>query len=105
MPWLVDDDLLLTDVLPERAKVVLIEPRRMRDRASELLAEEDDLAKALASTWARDPDKAFPRLHADPDRLLAGAGAFWTIDSTPDSPDTPRCRPRAGVRSAATAAG
>ena len=62
----------------------------MRDRAADLLAEEDDLAKALASTWARDPDKEFPRLHAEPDRLLARASAqFWTIDSTPESPDTP----------------
>ncbi len=89
LPWLVDDDVMLTDVLPDTAKVVLVEPRRMRDRASDLLAEEDDLARALASTWARDPDKEFPRLHADPDALLAGVGSFWTIDSTPESPDTP----------------
>jgi transcription-repair coupling factor (superfamily II helicase) len=89
VPWLVDDDRLLTDLLPDTAKVVLVEPRRMRDRATDLLAEEDDLAKALASTWARDADKEFPRLHAEPDRLLATVGAFWTIDSTPESPDTP----------------
>jgi transcription-repair coupling factor (superfamily II helicase) len=89
VPWLVDDDVLLTDVLPDTAKIVLIEPRRMRDRAVDLLAEEDDLAKALASTWARDPDKEFPRLHASPDAFLADAGAVWTIDSTPESPDTP----------------
>jgi transcription-repair coupling factor (superfamily II helicase) len=89
VPWLVDDDLLITDVLPDSAKVVLIEPRRMRDRAADLLAEEADLAKALASTWARDPDKEFPRLHAEPDDLLDDVGAFWTIDSTPESPDTP----------------
>jgi transcription-repair coupling factor (superfamily II helicase) len=89
VPWLVDEPTLITDVLPETAKVLLIEPRRMRDRATELLAEEDDLAKALASTWARDPDKPFPRLHAEPAQLLADAGAFWTIDSTPESPETP----------------
>ncbi len=89
VPWLVDEDRLLTGVLGDQAKVVLIEPRRMRDRATDLLAEEDDLAKALASTWARDPDKTFPRLHAHPDELLADVGAFWTIDSTPESPDTP----------------
>jgi len=109
VPWLIGDGLigdgligdgrdhakLLTDVLPASAKVILVEPRRMRDRAADLLAEEADLAKALASTWARDPDKEFPRLHADPDALLAaasqsgGRGGFWTIDSTPDSPDTP----------------
>ncbi len=89
VPWLVDQDLLITDVLPATAKVILIEPRRMRDRASELLAEEDDLAKALASTWARDPDKQFPRLHANPDHLLADIGTFWTIDSAPETPSTP----------------
>ncbi len=89
LPWLVDDDRLLTDVLPETAKVLLVEPRRMRDRAIDLIAEEDDLARTLASTWARDPDKSFPRLHADPDTLLDGAGSFWSIDSTPESPDTP----------------
>ena len=87
VPWLVDDELLITDVLPDGAKVVLVEPRRMRDRATDLLAGEGDLAKALASTWARDPDKEFPRLHADPDELLDET--FWTIDSTPESPDTP----------------
>ena len=32
---------LLTDVLPATAKVALVEPRRMRDRANDLLAEED----------------------------------------------------------------
>jgi transcription-repair coupling factor (superfamily II helicase) len=89
LPWLVDEDRLLTDVLPDAAKVVLVEPRRMRDRALDLIAEEDDLARTLASTWARDPDKSFPRLHADPDTLLDRAGSFWSIDSTPESPDTP----------------
>jgi transcription-repair coupling factor (superfamily II helicase) len=100
LPWLDDsaDPRLLTDVLPESAKIVLVEPRRSRDRAVDLLAEEDDLAAALASTWGRDaipahrPDPGgltFPRLHAEPDRLLAGSGAFWAIDSAPESPDTP----------------
>jgi transcription-repair coupling factor (superfamily II helicase) len=89
LPWLVEDDLLITDVLPDAARVLLVEPRRMRDRALDLIAEEDDLARTLASTWARDPDKSFPRLHADPATLLDTAGAFWSIDSTPESPDTP----------------
>jgi transcription-repair coupling factor (superfamily II helicase) len=102
LPWL-GDDRLITDLLPDTAKVVLVEPRRMRDRASELLAEEDDLAKALASTWARDPNRQFPRLHAEPDRLLAvggrpgsgqggwvgSGGGFWSISSAPESPETP----------------
>ncbi len=89
LPWLTDREQLLTDVLPDSAKVVLVEPRRMRDRAVDLLAEEDDLAKALASTWERDPDKPFPRLHAAPDQILAGSDAPWSIDSAPESPDTP----------------
>lgn len=89
LPWLVDDDMLLTDVLGDDAKVVVVEPRRMRDRAADLLAEEADLARALAGSWARDPDRDFPRLHAEPDRLLTNTGAVWTIDSTPESPDTP----------------
>jgi transcription-repair coupling factor (superfamily II helicase) len=94
LPWLIEDDRLITDVLPANAKVLLVEPRRMRDRALDLIAEEDDLARTLASTWARDPDKSFPRLHADPDVLLAadpasGTNSFWSIDSTPESPDTP----------------
>jgi len=95
LPWLLDDAAagdgqLITDLLPESAKVVLLEPRRMRDRALDLIAEEDDLAKALASSWARDENTTFPRLHADPDTLLSATGnSFWSIDSTPESPDTP----------------
>jgi transcription-repair coupling factor (superfamily II helicase) len=89
LPWLVDGDLLLTDVLPTTAKVLLVEPRRMRDRAVDLLAEEDDLARTLASTWARDPDREFPRLHAQPDRLVAADMPTWTMASTPDHPDAP----------------
>src|SRR4029079_15714711 len=89
LPWLTDREPLLTDVLPAGAKVVLVAPRRVRDRAIDLLAEEADLAKALASTWSRDPDKPFPRLHAEPGRILAGHDAPWAIDTSPESPDTP----------------
>ena len=90
LPWLIDSDRLLTDVLPADAKVLLVEPRRMLDRAKDLIAEEDDLARTLAGTWARDPDKSFPRLHADPETLLSSdTASFWSLDSTPDSPATP----------------
>ncbi len=89
LPWLTDRDLLLTDLIGDRARVVLVEPRRMRDRANDLLAEEDDLARALASTWARNPDQAFPRLHASTETLLDTTRSLWTIDSTPEHPDTP----------------
>ena len=89
LPWLVERDLLVTDLLPDTGKVVLVEPRRMRDRADDLLAEEDDLARSLASTWARDADRAFPRLHAGTDRLLAADQPMWTVGSTPAHPDAP----------------
>ncbi|MBI5090346.1 MAG: DEAD/DEAH box helicase, partial [Actinobacteria bacterium] len=89
LPWLEDDDLLITNVLPPEAKVVLVEPRRMRDRAGDLLAEEDDLARSLASTWARDAEREFPRLHAGTDRLLGAHQQMWTISSTPTGPDEP----------------
>jgi transcription-repair coupling factor (superfamily II helicase) len=89
LPWLTDTNQLLTDVLPKTGKVVLIEPRRMRDRAQDLLAEEDDLARALASTWGRDPDVEFPRLHAEPDQLLGSSVSAWMLTVAPEHPDSP----------------
>ncbi|MEY4224631.1 MAG: transcription-repair-coupling factor, partial [Actinomycetota bacterium] len=102
LPWLVDGPTLLTDLLDadhsngrsggsgSSAKVVLVEPRRLRDRADDLLAEEDDLARALASTWARDPDKEFPRLHTTPDRLLGERRGSWNLIPVADGPDVAR---------------
>ncbi|MCU1395177.1 MAG: transcription-repair coupling factor, partial [Ilumatobacteraceae bacterium] len=96
LPWLTDVDQLLTDALPSTGKVIIVEPRRMRDRAKDLLDEEDDLARALASTWGRDPDVAFPRLHAQPDKLLGGqatntqhGASAWLMTVTPENPDSP----------------
>ena len=91
LPWLVPpgEPRLITSVLPDTAKVVLLEPRRMRDRADDLLAEEADLARTLASTWARDAELEFPRLHAPTESILAGDVQTWTIASTPSNPDAP----------------
>lgn len=79
LPWLVEEDLLLTDLLDSHSRLVLIEPRRMRDRARDLLAEEDDLARALASTWARDAEKSFPRLHVEIDQMLASSQSLRAL--------------------------
>ena len=79
LPWLVEEELLLTDLLDSHSRLVLIDPRRMRDRARDLLAEEDDLARALASTWARDAEKSFPRLHAEIDHLLASSQSLKAL--------------------------
>ncbi len=82
MAWLADDDRVLPDMLPPGARMVLIGPRRIRDRAAELNDEEAALAGALAVTWgvvegaadggvSDDAHTAFPRLHVDYERLLA----------------------------------
>jgi len=91
LPWLAEEERVLTDVLPDDARIDLVEPRRMRDRAADLLAEEDDLAQALANTWSRKADEPFPRLHVDVDRLLRGSAAASALSvvPTPDAPDAP----------------
>ncbi len=92
LPWLVDQPRLLPDLIGDDALIVVVEPRRLRDRAADLLAEEADLAASLAKTWGAAVDGAdveFPRLHADFDRLLAHNGApVWTMTSVPEGPDT-----------------
>jgi transcription-repair coupling factor (superfamily II helicase) len=91
LPWLTDQERLLTDLLPDTALAMLVEPKRMRDRAQELLDEEASLAATLAVTWGAGAERDLPRLSLDFDRLLAhtGAGAVSLL-ATPDHPDTPR---------------
>jgi transcription-repair coupling factor (superfamily II helicase) len=90
LPWLTDREHLLTDLLPDTALVLLVEPKRMRDRAQELLDEEAALASTLAVTWGAGGERDLPRLSLEFDRLLAhtGAGAVSLL-ATPDGPDTP----------------
>jgi transcription-repair coupling factor (superfamily II helicase) len=88
LPWLTDDEHLLVDLLPEGALVLLVEPRRMRDRATELVDEEAALASTLAGTWGTD-GVDFPRLHLPFDRLLARTeAAAWTVTAAPEGPGT-----------------
>ena len=110
LPWLHPEEELITDHLPPDAEVVLVEPRRLRDRALEVVTEESALADTLAATWgatagaggdggtpgaAADGDGSgagsrFPRLHLPFDRLLARTRAA-TLSLVPvaDSPDMP----------------
>jgi transcription-repair coupling factor (superfamily II helicase) len=96
LPWLTKDEHVLLDVVGDDAQVLLCEPRRMRDRAADLLAEEADLAATLAVTWGavgngRGDDHGFPRLHLEFDRLLSHTKApAWQVIGVPDSPDTPQ---------------
>ena len=90
LPWVATDSEVLTDLCAKAASihVVLIEPRRLRDRARDLIAEEDDMARALASTWSRDPDQKYPRLHSEIESFLKNADAESIISLSPvaDSP-------------------
>jgi transcription-repair coupling factor (superfamily II helicase) len=95
LPWLTREEHALLDVVGDGAQILLCEPRRMRDRAADLLAEEADLAATLAVTWGaigeRSAEHGFPRLHLTFDRLLAHTRASaWHVVSVPDSPDTPQ---------------
>ncbi len=90
LPWLSADEHLLPDLLPASAIVALCEPRRLRDRAQEILDEEAALAEALEKTWnvTLDPETT-PRLSLPFDRLLAHTKAHIVpVLNVPDSPDT-----------------
>ncbi len=90
LPWLGEGEHLLPDLLPDDAVVLLVEPKRMRDRAQELLDEEAALATTLATTWGAAPDRAFPRLSLPFDRLLAHTkAASVAVPTAPEGPDTP----------------
>jgi transcription-repair coupling factor (superfamily II helicase) len=91
LPWLCPDEHLLPDLLPSSALVALVEPRRLRDRAQELLDEDAALTTALAQTWGADIDRDdTPRLSLPFDRLLEHTKAQPVpVLSAPDNPDTP----------------
>jgi len=95
LPWLAAEDQILTDLLEADAQVVLVEPRRVRDRAIELHDEEGALAEVLATTWGAvlegsDAAERFPRLYMAFDRLLAHSRAA-TLSMAPvaEGPDMP----------------
>jgi transcription-repair coupling factor (superfamily II helicase) len=109
LPWLTDEDRVLPDLLDSGSRVVLIEPRRMRDRAAELNDEEAALAGALAVTWGVVEDGSagegagadggtgddgagdvFPRLHVPYERLLERCPApVLSVVSVASSSATP----------------
>ncbi|HEU5084683.1 MAG TPA: transcription-repair coupling factor [Acidimicrobiales bacterium] len=93
LPWLSPDERVLADLLPDDAQILLVEPRRMRDRAADFLAEEADLAQTLAKTWGAVSDGEahdFPPLHLPFERVLSHTtAATWHLTSTPEGPDSP----------------
>jgi transcription-repair coupling factor (superfamily II helicase) len=89
LPWLTDGDRMITDLMPADGLIVLVEPRVMRDRGADLLAEEGDLAVSLARTWgADDQGGSFPTLHLPFDRLLARTPVrSVAMTAVPEGPD------------------
>jgi transcription-repair coupling factor (superfamily II helicase) len=86
LPWLTRDERLLVDLIPAGGLVILVEPRRMRDRAHELLEEEAALGATLAQTWGADGE-VFPPLHLPFERLLSVTeAAAWTVTAAPEGP-------------------
>ena len=85
---------LLPDGLGASDTVVLVEPRRLRDRALELGDEEEALVAALVETWAGDAEaveRDHLTLHVGFDRLLANCGAPTLLMPTiAESPTTPQ---------------
>ncbi|MFN2506832.1 MAG: DEAD/DEAH box helicase, partial [Acidimicrobiales bacterium] len=91
LPWLGGEqsEHVLFDLVGPGGLVVLVEPRRMRDRAKELLEEEASLAGSLAQTWGASAEREWPRLHLPFDRLLAHTRApAWTMVNAAEGPDT-----------------
>ncbi|MGI8755837.1 MAG: transcription-repair coupling factor [Acidimicrobiales bacterium] len=88
LAWLVDDHRTIVDLIPGGGQVLLVEPRRLRDRAEDLLAEEADLASSLARTWEVGEGRELPRLHAPFAELFTVSTLpVWTVTVTPDGPD------------------
>jgi len=80
MPWVAEPRSLL-DIATE-SRLVLIDPVKSRERASELVKEEDDLASALSSSWGI-AEGTHPSLFLDLD------GDFLEMPSIPTNPDDP----------------
>src|SRR3984957_8463833 len=91
LPFLEDTAHVLPDLLGAGSQVVLVEPRRIRDRGVQLLDEEAALSETLAATWgAQEGDEeSFPRLHVPFERLLSESAAGVTaLPPVPEGPDT-----------------
>ncbi len=99
LPWLVDEVRVLPDIVGRGGRVVLVDPRRMRDRAMELIDDESALAGALAVTWGieesaeaegEETATAFPRLHVPYERLLERCEApVLSLVPVAEGPSTP----------------
>ncbi len=89
LPFLDREERVLPDLLGESAQVLLVEPRRIRDRGAQLLDEEAALAETLAATWGakEGEEDSFPRLHLPFERMLRESSA--AVAALPPVPEGP----------------
>ncbi len=88
-PWLVEGPALVPALVGSGGALAVVEPRRLADRVSEILAEEADLAAGLAKTWNTDA-AGMPPLHAGYDQLVAAAASpVWELPAVPSSAGAP----------------
>ena len=86
LPWLSDREHLLPDLLPDDALVLLVEPKRTRDR-QELLDEEAALGSTLSAT--RPPAVSSRACHCRSTGCSRTRRRGRPRSSPPESPDTP----------------
>jgi transcription-repair coupling factor (superfamily II helicase) len=75
---LTNESNVLPQLLGPDGSIVLVEPRRVRDRAVELLDEERALVESLVATWAGSTSELDPAslgIHANFDDLFAGSSS------------------------------
>ncbi|MFV0316211.1 MAG: transcription-repair coupling factor, partial [Microthrixaceae bacterium] len=87
--WLADREHVLYDLVAKDSLIVTVDPRRVRDRAADIIAEEESLAESLSRTWDLTAGGDLPHTHLPFERLLAHTEAdHLTLVSVPDNPDT-----------------
>lgn len=89
-PWLAERPSSVLSILSQDSAVVLVEPRRIRDKVTQVCADEEDLASVLSQTWGAAAHKLTrkPYLHVGFDDMSAPDHVpVWSMPTLPDSPD------------------
>ena len=88
--WLSDEQRSFADLVPAGGLMVLVDRDRLWAKAQDMLAEEAELARHLATAWGVRPGEPLPSLHVAAGDLLAGCEApVWGVNSSPASPTEP----------------
>lgn len=91
LPWLNETEATLFDFVEPTHRCYLIEPRLLRDRSSDIIADEQDLGLSLARTWgAEAAEDDLPRLHIEFEHSVAARDLQrWDLVALPPAPDVP----------------